>query len=236
MAKALVLVADKRDIPLTAHFHEPGILRTVIGHKYVMSPLAFVQGKLQVDVSGTSVCAYYIADRSLKPVVALPASQHQGKLRRIHERSLEPPGAAHLSILEYRRAGDYPVDAHGLCNPCEQRLRAYEQRCALYELCSMYDVLYRIVLCNILCECVVVLRMSYIQYAVFAGESLKRSEIRAAPVSGHCSKYDIGLLYMSVLRNCDPRRHGLLQRLVVCERYSVPEICLPVYSRYLLPP
>lgn len=100
----------------------------------------------------------------------------------------------------------------------------------------MDDVLYRIVLCNVLCECVVVLRMSYVQYAVLAGESLKSSEIRAAPVPGHCSKYDIGLLYMSVLWNCDPRRHGLLQRLVVCERYSVPEISLSVYSRYLPPP
>ena len=100
----------------------------------------------------------------------------------------------------------------------------------------MDDVLYRIVLCDILCECVVVLRMSYIQYAVFAGEAFKRSEIRAASVSGHCSKYDIGLLHMSVLWNCDPRLHGLLQRLVVCERYSVPEICLSVHSRYLLPP
>lgn len=100
----------------------------------------------------------------------------------------------------------------------------------------MDDVLYRIVLCDVLCECVVVLRMSYVQYAVLAGESLKSSEIRAAPVSGHCGKYDIRFLYMSVLWNCDPRRHGLLQRLVVCERYSVPEISLSVYSRYLSPP
>lgn len=127
VAKALIPVADKRDIPLTAHLHQPGILRTVIGHKYVMSPLAFVQSKLQVNISRTSVCAYYIADRSLQPVVALPASQHQGKLRRIHERSLESLHAAHVSILEYRRAGDYSVDAHGLCKPCEQRLRTYEQ-------------------------------------------------------------------------------------------------------------
>lgn len=100
----------------------------------------------------------------------------------------------------------------------------------------MYDVLYRIVLCNVLCECVVVLLMSYIQYAVFAGQSLEGSEVRAASVPGYCSKYDIGFLHMSVLRNCDPRLHGLLQRLVVCERYAVPEICLSVYSRYLLPP
>lgn len=100
----------------------------------------------------------------------------------------------------------------------------------------MDDVLYRIVLCDILCKCVVVLRMSYVQYAVFVGQSLKRAKVRAASVSRHCSKYDIGLLYMSVLRNCDPRLHGLLQRLVVCERYAVPEICLSVYSRYLLPP
>ena len=102
MSKALVLVADKRDIPLTAHFQQPGILRTVIGHKYVMSPLAFVQSKLQVNISRTSVCTYHIADRSLQTVVALPASQHQGKLRRIHERSLESLRAAHVSILEYR--------------------------------------------------------------------------------------------------------------------------------------
>ena len=127
VAKALVPVADKRDTPLTAHFQQPGILRTVIGHKHVVSPLAFVQSKLQVDVSRTSVCAYHIADRSLQPVVALPASQHQGKLRRIHERSLESLRAAHVSILEYRRAGDYSVDAHGLCKPCEQRLSPYEQ-------------------------------------------------------------------------------------------------------------
>lgn len=100
----------------------------------------------------------------------------------------------------------------------------------------MDDVLYRIVLCNVLCECVVVLRMSYVQYAVLAGESLKSSEIRAASVPGYCSKYDIGLLYMSVLWNCDPRLHCLLQRLVVCERYAVSEICLSVYSRYLPPP
>lgn len=236
VAKALIPVADKRDIPLATYFHQPGILRTVIGYKYVVSPLALVQSKLQVDVGRTSVCTYHIADRSLQTVMTLPASQHQRKLRRIHERSLEPFIAAHVSILEYRRTGDYPVDAHGLCKPGEQRLRAYEQRCALYELCSMYDVLYRTVLCDILCECVVVLRMSYVQYAVFAGQSLKRSEIRAASVPGYCSKYDIGLLYMSVLWNCDPRLHCLLQRLVVCERYSVPEICLFVYSRYLLPP
>ena len=100
----------------------------------------------------------------------------------------------------------------------------------------MDDVLYRIVLCNVLCECVVVLRMSYVQYAVFAGKSLKRSEIRAASVPGYCSKYDIGLLYMSVLWNCNPRLHCLLQRLIVCERYAVSEICLSVYSRYLPPP
>lgn len=127
VAKALIPVADKRDIPLTAHLHEPGILRTVIGHKHVVSPFSLVQSKLQVDVSRASVCAYHISDRSLQPVVALPASQHQGKLRRIHERSLEPLGAAHVSILEYRRAGDYSVDSHGLCKPCEQSLRAYEQ-------------------------------------------------------------------------------------------------------------
>lgn len=102
MSQTLILVADKRDIPLAAHLHEPGILRTVIGHKYVMSPLAFVQSKLQVDVSGTSVCAYYIADRSLQTVVALPASQHQGKLRRVHESAFESLRAAHVSILEYR--------------------------------------------------------------------------------------------------------------------------------------
>lgn len=100
----------------------------------------------------------------------------------------------------------------------------------------MDDVLYRIVLRNVLCECVVVMLMSYVQYAVFAGQSLKGTKVRAAPVPGHCGKYDIGFLHMPVLRNCDPRLHGLLQRLVVCERYSVPEIRLPVYSRYLLPP
>ena len=100
----------------------------------------------------------------------------------------------------------------------------------------MDDVLYRIVLRNVLCECFVVLRMSYVQYAVFVGKAFKSSEIRAASVPGHCGKHDIGLLYMSVLWNCDPRLHSLLQRLVVCERYSVPEISLPVYSRYLLPP
>ena len=127
VAKALIPVADKRDIPLTAHLHQPGILRTVIGHKYVMSPLAFVQSKLQVDVSRASVCAYHITDRSLQAVVTLPASQHQGKLRRIHESSLESLRAAHVSILEYRRTGDYSVDSHGLCKPGEQRLRTYEQ-------------------------------------------------------------------------------------------------------------
>lgn len=236
VAKALIPVADKRDIPLTAYFHQPGILRTVIGYKYVVSPLALVQSKLQVDVSRASVCAYHITDRSLQAVVTLPASQHQRKLRRIHERSLESLRAAHMSILEYRRAGDYPVDAHGLCKPGEQCLRTYEQRCALYELCCMDDVLYRIVLCDILCECVVVLRMSYVQYAEFAGQSLEGSEVRAASVPGYCSKYDIWFLYMPVLWNCDPRLHGLLQRLVVRERYAVPEICLFVYSRYLLPP
>lgn len=102
MSQTLVLVAYKRDIPLTAHLHQPGILRTVIGHKYVMSPLAFVQSKLQVNISRTSVCAYHIADRSLQPVVALPASQHQGKLRRIHESAFESLRATHVSILEYR--------------------------------------------------------------------------------------------------------------------------------------
>lgn len=100
----------------------------------------------------------------------------------------------------------------------------------------MDDILYRTVLCDILCECVVVLRMSYIQYAVFVGQSLKSAKVRAASVPRYCSKYDVRFLYMSVLRNCNPRRHGLLQRLVVCERYSVPEISLSVYSRYLPPP
>ena len=127
MSQTLVLVADKRNIPLATHFHQPGVLRTVIGHKHIMSPLALVQSKLQVDVGRTSVCTYHIADRSLQTVVTLPASQHQCKLRRIHERSLEPFIAAHMRILEYRRAGDYPVYAHGLCKPGEQRLRAYEQ-------------------------------------------------------------------------------------------------------------
>lgn len=141
-----------------------------------------------------------------------------------------------MRILEYRRTRNYSVDAHGLCKPGEQRLRAYEQRCALYQLCGMDDVLYRIVLCDILCECIVVLRMPYVQYAIFVGQSLKRSEVRAASVSWNCSKYDIGFLYMSVLWNSDPRLHGLLQRLVICERYSVPEVCLSVYSRYLAPP
>ena len=220
--QTLILVADKRNIPLATYFRQPWVLRTVIGYKYVVSPLALVQSKLQVDVGRTSVCTYHIADRSLQTVMTLPASQHQRKLRRIHERSLEPFIAAHMRILEYRRAGDYSVDSHGLCKPGEQRLRAYEQRCALYELCGMDDVLYRTVLRDILCECVVVLLMSYIQYAVFAGQSLEGSEVRAASVSGYCSKYDIWFLYMPVLRNCDPRLHGLLQRLVVCERYSVP--------------
>lgn len=127
VAKALIPVADKRDIPLTAHLHQPGILRTVVRHKHIMSPLALVQSKLQVDVSRTSVRAYYIADRSLQAVVTLPASQHQGKLSRVHESAFEPLSAAHVSILEYRRAGDYSVDAHGLCKPGEQRLRTYEQ-------------------------------------------------------------------------------------------------------------
>lgn len=166
MSQTLILVADKRNIPLATYFHQPWVLRTVIGYKHIMSPLALVQSKLQVDVGRTSICAYYITYRSLQTVMTLPASQHQCKLRRIHERSLEPFIAAHMRILEYRRAGDYPVYAHGLCKPGEQRLRAYEQRCTLYKLCGMDDVLYRTVLCYILCECVVVLLMSYVQYAV----------------------------------------------------------------------
>lgn len=125
--QTLILVADKRNIPLAAYFHQPGVTRTVVGHKHIMSPLALVQSKLQVDVSRTSVCTYHITYRSLQAVVTLPASQHQGKLRRIHERSLESLRAAHVSILEYRRTGDYSVDAHGLCKPGEQRLRTYEQ-------------------------------------------------------------------------------------------------------------
>lgn len=127
MSQTLVLVADKRNIPLATYFHQPWILRTVIGHKHIMSPLALVQSKLQVDVGRTSVCTYHIADRSLQSIVTLPASQHQRKLRRIHERSLESLRAAHVSILEYRRTGDYSVNSHGLCKPGEQRLRTYEQ-------------------------------------------------------------------------------------------------------------
>ena len=143
-----------------------------------------------------------------------------------------------MRILEHRRGADYSVAPHGLREPREQRLRAYEQCGTLYQLRRMDDVLYRVILRSVLLtECKVILHVPYIEDVVLVLEHVQSLKVPAASVSGNCRENNIRTLpQRTALWNINPRLHGLRKVFVVSIGYAESEIRLPVLLAYLLPP